>query len=145
MKLLYAFAQFLISEWLWAFTFGFYHPMINIVIMIPLFVYSARQRFVQAVLYAVGSQLCALVSFSLFVHLILDLMLGVQFESYDARMIMHPFISSFLLGSVYALLQLAYFYLLSFIYTIPIKLFARIVFISNIITALLIFRFLPIL
>ena len=144
MKLVYSFAQFLISEWLWSFTFAWYHPIINVVIMIPLCMYVARQRFVQSVLYAVSSQAFAVISFAACVHLLLDLLFGITPENYELHKMIHPFVASLLLGVIYAVLQLLYIYLLSRLWSINFMLFGYVIVISNIITACIIFKFLPI-
>ena len=106
MRVLYSFAQFLISEWLWSFTFAFYHPLINILIMIVLLVWLAQQRIIPAVLCAVSSQLCAILLFAALVHLFLDMTLGISFEGYEAMSMIHPLAACFLLGMMYAVLQI---------------------------------------
>lgn len=143
MKLFYSFAQFLISQWLWSFTFAWYHPIVNVAIAIPLLMYIARQRFVQSVLYAVSSQAFAIIFFTACVHFLLDMLLNVTFDYYESQKIIHPFVTSFLLGILYALLQMVYISILSYFWRIEVKLFALVFFISNSIAACVMYRFSP--
>ncbi len=145
MKLLYSCAQFLISEWLWSFTSAFSHPLINILIMIMLLVWFAQQRIIPAVLCAVSSQVCAMLLFAAFVHLFLDMSLGISFEGYESMTMVHPLAACFLLGMLYAVLQILFFYLLTFVYDLPLRTFSLIVLVSNTISALIVFKFLPVL
>lgn len=143
MRVLHSFAQFLISEWLWSFTFAFYHPLINILIMIVLLIWSALQRIIPAVLCAVGSQLCAILLFAGLVHLLLDMTLAISFEGYEEMIMIHPLAACFLLGMTYAALQILFFYMLTFFYRLPLRQFSFIVLLSNTISALIVFKFLP--
>lgn len=144
MRVLYSFAQFLISEWLWSFTFAFYHPLINILIMIVLLVWLAQQRIIPAVLCAVSSQLCAILLFAALVHLFLDVTLGISFEGYGQMVMIHPLAACFLLGMMYTGLQILFFYILTFFYRLPLSQFSFIVLLSNTISALIVFKFLPV-
>lgn len=145
MKLLYSFAQFLISEWIWSFTFAFYHPIINILITILLFVRSAKQRVVAAILYAVCSQAYASFLFALLVHVIFDMLLGISFDAgYEHARIIHPLAACFLLGLIYSIAQISFFAVMKRWYRFPAKQFYWIVCISNTITALIVFKFLPV-
>ncbi len=143
MRLLYAFSQFLISEWLWSFTFAFYHPLINILIMIMLLFWSAQQRIIPAVLCAVSSQLCAILLLAALVHLFLDMTLGISFEGYEGMAMIHPLAACFLLGMMYAALQILFFYILTFFYQLPLRKLSFIAFLSNTLSALVVYKFLP--
>ncbi len=145
MKLFYSFAQFLISEWIWSFTFAFYHPLINILIMIMLLAWFAQQRIIPAVLCAVSSQLCAILLFAALVHLLLDITLGISFEGYEDMVMIHPLAACFLLGMIYAVLQIFFFYMLAFFYRLPLRQFSFMALLSNAISALIVFKFLPVL
>jgi len=145
MRLLCSFAQFLISEWLWSFTFAFYHPLINILIMITLLLCVAKQRVIPAVLCAVSSQLCAILLLAALVHLFLDMAFGISFEGYETMVMIHPLAACFLLGMIYATLQILFFYILTFFYRVPLQRFSFIVLVSNTISALIVFKFLPVL
>jgi hypothetical protein len=144
MKLLVSFAQFLISEWIWSFTFAFYHPIITVLMMILLLVKYAKQRIISAVFYAICSQIYASLIFTILIHVFFDMLLGISFDGYELKNMIHPLASCFLLGIIYSGFQISFFAIIRTWYRFPIKRFALVTCISNTIAALLVFKFLPV-
>ena len=142
MKLLYGFAQFLISEWIWLFTFAWQGIFINVLMLILLFVFFAKMRMIPAVLLSFFSQLFAVIAYTAFVHLILDRLLGIMLDPADQRVPLHPLTASFLLGAINTLWQTLFFYLVHLFYRLPVQRYSTIAFASNTITALLVYKFL---
>lgn len=145
MKLLISFAQFIISEWVWSFTFALYHPIIAVLIMILLLIKYAKQRIIPAVFYAICSQACASLLFTILVHIVLDMILGITFDLSDARSMIHPLAACFLLGAIYSGFQICFFAFVRAWYRFPFEKFSIVVWISNTVAALVVFKFLPIL
>lgn len=142
MNSIYLVAQLLIAQWIWSITLGVYHPIINCIVMIPLIMYLARKKFVVSLFYALSSQGFTIMVFSLFAHLMLGYIGDFSFED-QAFMTFHPFAASLMLGLIYSLLQLVFFYGACFMWHIPFKIMAIIVPLSNLIAALIVFRFVP--
>jgi hypothetical protein len=142
MKLISSFGLFLIAEWIWAATFARSYIFLNIIIMTLLLMIIAKVKFIPAMLQAFFSQLCALLVFTVFVHGVLDGIFKLTFQHYAAETI-HPFAATFLLGVLYALLQSLFFYILSYRSHLPLRLYVLITMISNGLTTLVVYKFLP--
>lgn len=136
-------AQIMVSQWIWSVIYGIYHPIINCMFMIPLIMYLVHRKFLPSLIYALSSQGFAMMVFGIIAHLLLDYLGGPSIDTPDSFMALRPFASALLLGMVYALLQLLFFYLTRLMWHIPLKTFAIIVLLSNFLTAVLIFRFVP--
>lgn len=143
MKLLVSFAQFLISEWIWSFTFAFYHPIITVLMMILLLVKYAKQRIIAAVFYALCSQVYASLLFTILIHIIFDMLFGITIDTHETRGMIHPLASCFLLGVIYSGLQISFFAIIRTWYRFPMERFAIVVCVSNTVAALIVFKFLP--
>lgn len=145
MKLIYSFVQFLISEWIWSFTFALYHPIITVLIMTLLLIKYAKQKIIPSVFYAICSQVYASLMFTLIIHVIFDMVLGITFDAYETNNMIHPLASCFLLGMIYSGLQISFFALIRAWYRFPFERFSIAVCISNTVAALIVFKFLPVL
>ncbi len=143
MKLVYSFGQFLITQWVWAVTFARAHPLINMLVMLSILLFYAKVKIVPAVCYAFFSQLFAVVVFTVFVHGILDKVLGIGFAQHETAFLIHPLAACFLLAMIYTALQALFFYILCFFYTLPVQKYSSIAFASNIITVFIVYKFLP--
>ncbi len=144
MKLLVSFAQFLISEWIWSFTFALYHPIVAVLILILLLIKYAKQKIISSVFYAICSQACASLLFTFLVHVVLDLILGITVDASGVKNMIHPLAACFLLGVIYSGLQIAFFAFIRAWYRFPFEKFSIAVCISNTVAALIIFKFLPV-
>lgn len=129
----------LVCQWIWSITLGVYHPLINCVIMIPLSMYLAGKSVLVSLVYALSSQGFAIMVFGLVAHFVL----GLVTDSCPDYIVLHPLAASLVLASLYASLQTLFFYGVRLIWRIPIKIFTIIVFLSNFIAALIVFRYVP--
>ena len=129
----------LVCQWIWSVTLGVYHPLINCVIMIPLSMYLAGKSFLVSLIYAVSSQGFTLILFGVAAYFVL----GFVTDPCHDYIALHPLAASLVLAGIYALLQTLFFYGVRLIWYIPIKIFIIIVFFSNLITALIVFRYVP--
>ena len=137
MQLLSAFAQFLISEWIWSFTGALHHSTLSILLTIMLLIYVAKERMVSAVFYAVCSQLWAVLLFAGIVHLFLDTVCKVSCDV-SAHAPIAPLAACFLLGMIYTALQISFFYILRYFWYVPLERYAQILFFSNTLSALIV-------
>jgi hypothetical protein len=110
MKLLYAFGQFIISEWIWSVTFGQHHAAIAIVLMIIAFLYM-RIPFVRAVLFAFGAQLFAWIMLGGSALVMAHQIFGVTYDQAEPSTVLHALAASFLLGVIYILFEMLFFYM----------------------------------
>lgn len=145
MNTFYLVAQLLLSQWIWSVTLGFSHPLINCIIMIPLLMYLARKKFLTSLMYALSSQGFAIMVFGIIAHFMLDYLGGVSFDQQGSFMTLHPLAASLILGITYALMQLLFFYGARFMWHVPFKTVAVIVALSNLMAALIVFRYVPVL
>ena len=138
--MLTAISQFFLSEWLWAFTRGGYHAPINIFVMIALCIFILRQKTVPAVLLSVSANL-----FAFFVFMGIGYFLKVDFvpEHDNTYVIQSLLVSCFSLGVIYATLQTLYIMLLRTMFSMNVPPLIIMAWISNIITAWIMFRALP--
>lgn len=137
-------AQLMVSQWVWSVTLGFSHPLINCMFMIPLFMYLIRKKFLASLIYALSSQGFAVMVFGLLAHLLLDYTGDLAYDD-QAFTVFHPLAASLMLGIMYALLQTLFFYLTRLMWNIPFKTVAVIVALSNLMAALIVFRYVPVL
>lgn len=101
--------------------------------------YLAGKSFLVSLIYAVSSQGFAIMIFGM----VANFMLGFVTDSCQDYIALHPLAASLVLASLYALLQTLFFYGVRLIWHIPIKIFTIIVFLSNFIAALIVFRYVP--
>jgi hypothetical protein len=141
MKFVNSFGQFLITQWVWAVTFARAQPLINMLVMLLILLVVSKVRVIPAVLYAFFSQFFALVLFTLFVHGVLDKMLGITFVENEQPFLIHPLATTFLLAMIYTALQTLFFYILSYFYALPVQKYARIAFVSNVVSMFVVYRF----
>lgn len=145
MKLIYSFVQFLISEWIWSFTFALYHPIITVLVLTLLLIKYAKQKIIPSVFYAISSQLFASLAFTVLIHVVFDMVLGITFDVCESNNMIHPLASCFLLGMIYSSLQIFFFTLIRAWYRLPFEKFSIAICISNTVAALIVFKFLPVL
>ncbi|GEM_PF-1204449 len=136
-------ADFLLSEWLWNVTWGWYHVPINIFVMLFLLKVFGRLKIMPAVLFSVFSQIFSFALFSLIVIFGSIYGFGLKFVPYDCYVTqtMHPLLICFSLGLIYFVLQSFSFVLTNVFYKINLRLVILIALVSNMISALLVYRF----
>jgi len=136
-------ADFMLSEWLWNVTWGWYHIPVNTFMMLFLLKFFGRMRIMPAVLLSVFSQLFSFFMFSAIVIAGPMYLLGLTFVPYDcyAQQALHPIFSCLFLGGIYFLFQILFFVLVNLSYKINLRLVILISLVSNLVTALLVYRY----
>lgn len=142
MKLLYAFGQFIISEWIWSVTFGQHHAAIAIVLMIIAFLYM-RISFVRAILLALSAQLFAWLMLGGSALVVVHQLFGVTYDAVEPSTGLHPLAASFLLGVIYVLFVMLFFYMLRTWLPRPYELMVKAAAICNVIAAFIVYLLLP--
>ncbi|MFC1845568.1 hypothetical protein ACFLX2_00395 [Candidatus Dependentiae bacterium] len=136
-------ADFILSEWLWNVTWGWYHIPVNIFVLLFLLKFFGGVRIVPAVLISVFSQIFSFFFFSAIVVVGPMYAFGLKFVPYDcyAHTPTHPLVICFSLGGIYFILHLAFFAIVNTFYAINLKLMTLIAIVANILSALLVYRF----
>lgn len=136
-------ANFLLSEWLWNVMWGWYHIPVNLFMMLFLLKFFGGMRIMPAVLMSVFSQIFSFLFLSAIVFIIPISLLGLQFVPYDcyAQQPMHPLAICLSLGAIYFVLHALFFVLVNLFYSLNLRLLTLIAFVSNGLSALLVYRF----
>jgi len=136
-------ADFLLSEWLWNVTWGWYHVPINIFMMLFLLKFFGRMRIMPSVFFSVLCQLFSFLVLSLVVILGPIYLLSLQFVPYDcyAHEVSHPLLICLSLGAIYFVLHSLFFALTNLFYTINMRLVILIALVANGLSALLVYQF----
>lgn len=136
-------ANFLLSEWLWNVTWGWYHIPVNIFMMLFLLKFFGRMRIMPAVLMAVFSQLFSFLVLSAVVVVVPVYLLSLQFIPYDCyvQQPMHTLAICLSLGALYFVLHTLFFILVNLFYSLNLRLLTLIALVSNGLSALLVYRF----
>lgn len=136
-------ANFLLSEWLWSVTWGWYHLPVNVFMMIFLLKFFGYMRIMPSILIAFFSQIFSFVVLSVIVFIIPIGLMGLQFTCYDCY-VQHPLNSltiSLSLGALYCVLHIIFFVIINAFYSLNIRLLSLIALVANSATALLVYRF----
>lgn len=137
-------ADFLLAQWFWGMTWGFYQIPLTIIIMTLLLKRSLKWGFLQAGLLALLVNLAAVATFTLGVIGIINLMQGPGHELRPQEFgVLSAFNASMLLGLKYAILDIIFFYILSFYFKFGMYRMASIALASNGISALLVYAMQP--
>jgi len=136
-------ANFLLSEWLWNVTWGWYHIPVNIFILLFLLKFFGGLRIVPAVLISFFAQIFSLAVLSALVILIPVSLLGLKFIPYDCyvHQTMHPLLVCLSLGGIYFVMHVLFFALVNLFYSLNLKLLTLIAFVANGLSAVLVYRF----
>lgn len=135
-------ADFLLSEWLWSVTWGWYHVPINIFMLLFLLKFFGRIRIMPSVFFAIFSQLFSFLILSLVVIIGPIYLLDLQFVPYDCytQEIFHPLLICLSLGAIYFVLHSLFFVLTNLFYTINVRLLILIAFVANGLSALFVYQ-----
>lgn len=138
-------SQFFLSEWLWSVTHGGYHTPINIFVMITLFLFVLRYRTVPSVLLSLSANLFSFFAFTGLVYSIIIYGLEIEYipEQDEIYVVKSLMFTCLYLGLIYAVLQSLFFTALSWFYTLDLKPVIIITFVSNAITAWIMYTLLP--
>ena len=130
-------SQFLLSEWLWSVTSGGYHTPINIFVMIGITIFILRQKTVPSVLLAVSANVF---SFLLLTGIIKLLNIDYVPEHDDVYVVKDLLWRCVHLGFIYSILQTLYLAILRVFFTFNMRPLIWMVWVSNLITAWLMYR-----
>jgi hypothetical protein len=142
MKLLYAFGQFIISEWIWSVTFAQHQAAIAIVLLTITFI-CMRIPFLRAVVLALSAQLFAWVVLGGVAVFVLHQAVGITFDAAEPSTALHPLAASFLLGVIYLLCEMLYIYLIRALVSRPWQHIVMAIAICNTIAAWIVYMLLP--
>lgn len=145
MKLISSFGLFLTSEWIWAVTFARAHLLLSMPVILITLLIIGKARLVPAVIYAFFSPLVALSSFTFLVHGIIDKIFGISFQASQQTFVVHPLAATFLLAMIYSFFQWLFFFVLSQCYALPVQRYTIAVLVGNLITMLIVYKFMPVL
>lgn len=129
--------NFLISEWIWALSWGSYQMSISLFLMVLLMRVSMRVGWLRALLLSFVAQLFCFVVFSLFVFGFLVTIFNVTYSpSVDIQERTYTVLKASLsLGLIFTFLQILFFRILSKVYHTHYYQIISVVFISNMIAA----------
>lgn len=136
-------ANFLLSQWLWNVTWGWYHIPVNIFVMMILLKFFGYLRIMPAVLLAFFSQIFSFIVLTAVVLLGPVFCMGLQFQFYDCYAVqaLNPLTISLSLGALYFVFQVLFFVIVNAFYSLNLRLLTLIALVGNFITALLVYRF----
>ncbi len=138
--------DFLLNEWIWSLTYGFYQVPLNTIIMFVIIKWVAELSFVRAITISALANILSFFFFHFFFVSIFVLFLG--FEYVPSTMIDQPIPNvlhtTLWLGVIYASLQIIFFGLVSWRYKIHFGQLAWIAIISNALSCLIAYLFLPV-
>jgi len=137
---------FFLNTWLWSRTWGIYHMPTNILVMLALLKFVGRFKLVPSVLLAVFSKVFSSALYTVIVFLLV-FVVKIQFvptESLNNSESINVLLACICLGLVYAALQSIFFLMVNKFYALNVRVTTLIAFVSNIISALLVYRFLEI-
>ena len=144
MNVFVSLGEFFLFSWLWGITWGIYHIPINIFVMFLLLKRYAKIAFARATLASFFANLFSQVVYTCFVIGVLIYLVGMQYTPKEGLSVIYPAWASFSLGFIYAGLQALFFWFLSFHFKLNVHKLFFLSLISNSITALLIYLFLPV-
>ncbi|MFI5332702.1 MAG: hypothetical protein ACHQVS_01225 [Candidatus Babeliales bacterium] len=137
------FCDFLITEWLWSVTWGFYHILFLLLFMVMLLKRVGRMSWIPTLVNAVGS-----IIFAWFIYgfIIAWLVPDTQIDYTIAQeriQVPSSWWASMYLGFIYAVLQILFFMLLSLVYTSNRARLIVIVAVSNFLAAVIAYLLAP--
>jgi len=137
---------FFLNTWLWSMTWGIYHVPTNILVMLVLLKIVGRFKLISSILLAFFSKVFSSALYTLIVFLLV-FVIKLQFvpaEEFNSCQTINVLLACICLGFVYAALQSIFFCVVNKFYALNLRVTTLIAFVSNIISALLIYRFLEI-
>ncbi|MDZ4130303.1 MAG: hypothetical protein U1E02_39975 [Hydrogenophaga sp.] len=127
--------QWLLAEWLWSMTWGFYHVPLATLSMVFLFHFYMKMSVRVATWQAIKASFFALVVYTLYVPVFLIYWLGLATD-----WVADPMPASLYLGFIYGALQSSFFWLQSTWSPINMRRVLVVVALSNFAAALVIFK-----
>jgi len=135
-----AFAKSMMSIWLWSVSWGWYHIPINTILLVLLLLFVARLSIIRSVFCSLLFTLSAFVGLT-----VLALMLGfvlndLSYASESWGSVLDGLQATFYLGFVYTVFQIIIYV---FVRTLTNTRVPILLFISNMITAAVVYQMLP--
>ena len=127
-------------------TWGLSHVPINIIVMLVLLKFIARLKIMTAILLAVFSKVFASALYTLLVSFFV-FVVKLQFVPLDSAVWLSQtnfLLACIYLGLIYSALQMVFFLMANKFYEMNLRIITLIVFVSNMISSLLVYRFLEI-
>jgi hypothetical protein len=145
MILISSVAHFLLSEWLWAVTWGFYHIPLNSILLFIMLKALCRMKVLSAAFWALISQLFAFFAYTFIILGVIHPFFAFDTYSYDFHtyQTMHPVIICLSLGAVYSVFQIIFFYCVHRYNALNLSKVVIAILLSNMIAALFVSRYLP--
>lgn len=136
-------SDFFISTWIWAVTWGIYHIPLNIIVMLFLLKFFGKFKIVPSVLLSFFSKIFAVTLYTLIVFIVV-FALGLSFvpEKIESLEVINTLLACISVGIIYSVLQSLFFLIVNRFYYLNLRITTLISFVSNMITALIIYRFL---
>lgn len=138
--------DFFISTWLWADTWGIYHLSLNIIFMLILLKFVGKFKIVPSVLLSFFSEIFAILVYTIMVFTIV-FAFGQKYlpaDNADSVQVINILFACISVGIIYSFLQSLFFFIVNKFYSINLRIAILLSFVSNIIAALFIYRFLEI-
>jgi len=138
-------AYFLLSEWLWNVSWGWYHIPVNVVLLYLFFMWAARLKSMPSLLLCFSSHLFAFGLYSLIV--VGGLIYGMHLE-YTPQAMQTAYDTGVLeaaigLAIIYAVLQGFFFFVIKKRYKLRIRPILTATLLSNLLSALCVYLLLP--
>lgn len=137
--------DFFLSEWIWSITWGMYHIPINMLLMFVLAKLLTRINSISLIILTMLSHVFALLVFTAFVAGIIISTIGLNYLPSDTATIeaYNIFAACIFLGLIYAVLQSVFFVMMSKRYEINALTMTLISFLSNIVSAQIVYFLFP--
>ena len=138
--------DFFISTWVWSVTWGIYHIPLNIIVMLIFLKFVGKFKIVPSVLLSFFSKVFAVLFYALIVFFLV-FSFGLKFSpetNTDNVQFVNVLLACISVGIIYSAFQSLFFIVVNKFYSMNLRDTILISFVSNIITALLIYRFLEI-
>jgi len=138
-----AVGYFFLNTWLWSMTWGFYHIPINIFVMLLLLKFVGKFSIIPSILMSFFSKVFSSALFTLIV-VFLVFVIHLQLQVDMSNQSINVLLACICLGTVYAVFQMLFFVILNRFYTLNMRIVMLISVVSNVLSALLVYKFLDI-
>ncbi len=139
-------SDFLLAQWLWGMTWGFYHIPFTIIIMTFLIKKSLKWTVLQSTTFSLMINLASLAAYTFGVIGIINYTQGPAHDLHCQGFgMVSAFKASIFLGLTYTVLDVIFFYLLSFFFKFGLRAMVSIALLSNGLSALIVYLMQPLL
>lgn len=128
-------ADFLVSQWVWAVTWGIYHVFLSALFMLLLLRIVLGMKWLRALMYTATAHVFAIAIFSFVVIICLMPFIDSDFYMIAGPAKINPGRVTLYLGLIYSLLELAFFMLVANRSKLPFIKLLTVILISNCLAA----------